>query len=98
MARKLSDEDVRRLRELEAEGWSPVELAEEFGISRQHAGRLVRGAQRPRIAGLDARALASGVSAAVDNCLDGVDLGSADAVRAATVRALAAKLDACAAS
>jgi hypothetical protein len=98
MARKLNDADVARLRELWAEGWSAIDLAAEFNVSRQHVGRLVREEQQPTVAGLDPGALGSGVAAAVDGFLADVELGPGDEVLAATARTLAAKLDACAAT
>ncbi len=98
--RKLSDDDVARLRHLHDEGWSHGDLAAAFGITTQHVGRLVRGEQRPLIAGLDAEALhaGSGVSTAVDSFLEDVDLRGEQVVLAATARALSAKFDACAVS
>lgn len=96
--RKISDSDVARLRQLADEGWSPAALAAEFGISPQHAGRLVREEQRALIAGLDLDAVRGDVVEAVDRFLDAADLSAADAVRAATARALALKLDACVSS
>jgi hypothetical protein len=94
---KLTDVDVGRLRELWAEGWNAIDLAAEFGISRQHVGRLVREEQQPKVAGLDPEALESGVAAAIDVFLADIELGPGDGVPAATARTLAAKLDACAA-
>jgi transcriptional regulator with XRE-family HTH domain len=92
--RKMEDEDVRRLRWLaENENWSADDLAVEFGISRQHVGRLVRGDQRPEI-GADAEA-SGGVRAAVDEFLDGIEFAYGDEVLAETARAVASKLDAC---
>jgi hypothetical protein len=96
--RKLSDRDVARLRVLHDEGWPLRDLAAEFDVSRQHAGRLVRGDQRPAIAGLDAEALRGGVSRAVTAYLADVDLDSGDGVLAVTAQALASKLDDCIAS
>ncbi len=95
--RKLSDDDVARLRHLHDEGWSHGDLAAAFGVTTQHVGRLVRGEQRPVIAGLGAEALhaGSGVSSAVNAFLDGVDLRGEHVVLAETARALSAKLDAC---
>ena len=96
--RKISDEELVRLRHLSEDGWSNDDLAEVFGVTPQHVGRLVRGAQRPVIAGLDAEAVRTGVAGAVEAFLRDVDLSAADYVLAATARALAAKLDACAVS
>jgi hypothetical protein len=70
-------------------------LADEFGISRQHVGRLVRGEQRPVIARLDREALCDGVSNAMDAFLSRVELDAGVAVLAVTAQALAAKLDEC---
>ena len=98
MARKLNDRDVERLRELWAEGWSAIDLAAEFDISRQHVGRLVRQEQQPAVAGLDPEATRSGVATAVAMFLADAELGPEDEVLAATARTLAASLDACSAS
>src|SRR3954449_2414850 len=98
MARKLSDAEVQRVRDLAGEGWSYLDLAAEFGITRQYVGRLVRDEQRPQIAGLDARAARSSMVTAVEHYLDGRRLSTAAAVRAEVARALAEKLDACRAS
>ena len=94
--RRISDEDLSRLRLLGEEGWSLADLAARFAISPQHVGRLLRGVQRPSIASWDGEA--AGVADAVDAFLDEVELGVGDEVLAATARVLAAKLDACAAS
>src|SRR5687767_10242580 len=76
--RKLTDEDVARLRRLrDDEGWSLQALADEFGVSRQHAGRLVRGDQRPDIAGADADGADGVVSASVDAFLAELELRAA---------------------
>jgi transcriptional regulator with XRE-family HTH domain len=96
--RKVSDDELERLRDLADDGWSHDDLAQAFGVSRQHVGRLVRGEQRPTIAGLDAEALRCGVSGAVDAFLAGIELSASDAVLAATAHSLATKLDGCAAS
>ena len=91
--RRISDEDLDRLRHLADEGWSPNALADAFGVTVQHVRRLLRGEQRASIAGLD-----PDVVRAVDEFLEDADLSAADAVLAATARALAGKLDACASS
>lgn len=96
--RKLSDDEVARLRALSVDGWSHQDLAAAFGITPQHAGRLVRGEQRPVIAAQDAEAARGGVSDAVATFLEDADLSTRDEVLAATARALATKLDGCAAS
>jgi AraC-like DNA-binding protein len=97
VARKLSDRDVERLRELWAQGWNAIDLASEFNISRQHVGRIVREEQHQPVAALDSEALRSGVAAAVDVFLTDVELGRGDEVLAADARVLAAALDRCAA-
>jgi hypothetical protein len=94
---KLSDSDVARLRELWSEGWSAPDLAAEFGVSRQHVGRIVREEQRPVVAGLGVD-LRAGAAEAVERLVASVDVDADGAVVAATARALASKLDACAAS
>jgi len=98
--KKLTDEQVEQLRELaEVDGWSHEDLAQRFGISRQHVGRLVREDARPKIAGLDPDvATSAGVLAAVNAFLDDLVLKSDALVLAATAKAVASKLDACGAS
>src|SRR4051812_26118986 len=92
--RKLSDEDVDRLRTLAEDGWSQPDLAVAFGISREHVGRLVRGEQRPAIGAVDVDAVSGdGVRVAVDAFLDDVVLDLGGEALAATARAVAAKLD-----
>ena len=96
--RRISDEDLDRLRHLADEGWSPNALADAFGVTVQHVRRLLRGEQRASIAGLDPDVVRADVVRAVDEFLEDADLSAADAVLAATARALAGKLDACASS
>src|SRR4051812_15693754 len=96
--RKLTDDELGRLRALSADGWSHQDLAAAFGVTPQHVGRLVRGEQRPVIASQDTEAAAGGVSDAVATFLEDAQLSTRDEVLAATARALAAKLDGCAAS
>jgi hypothetical protein len=96
--RKLTDDELGRVRVLSADGWSHADLAAAFGVSAQHVGRLVRGEQRPVIGAQGAEDAAGGVSEAVATFLDDAELSTRDVVLAATARALAAKLDACAAS
>lgn len=97
--RKISDEDLPRLRFLyDEEGWSLTALAAEFGVTRQHVGRLVRGEQRPMIGPLDAGAVRLSVAAAVEQYLADGEWDDAAGVLAATARVLATKLDACSAA
>jgi len=97
--RKLDESALARLRHLHAaEGWPLRDLAAEFGITRQHVGRLVRGLQRPQIGPLDAETVRTGVLPAVERHLAELRLDPAGEVLAATARALGGKLDACAAS
>jgi hypothetical protein len=96
--RKVSDDELARLRQLADDGWSRDDLAQAFGITPQHVGRLVRGDQRPALDGPDIALASPDVSAAIDKFLGPAALGGADEVFAATARALAAKLDACGAS
>ncbi len=93
MPRKLTDPDVSRMRGLAADGRGHAELAVEFGVSRRHVGRLVRGDQRQVIAPSD-----GAVGAAVRRLLDGLELDDADLVLAAMSETLASKLDAVRAS
>ena len=97
--RKISDEDLDRLRDLADEGVPPSALAEGFQITVQHVRRLLRGEQRPSIAGLDPETVQRDVVRAVDEFLADADhLSAADAVLAATARVLALKVDAVASS
>jgi len=48
---KLTNEDVLRLRELRRQGWTNDELAEEFSISKAHAGEIARGARWSHLPG-----------------------------------------------
>jgi len=96
--RKISDEDLDRLRLLADQGVSPSDLAAEFRVTQQHVRRLLRGEQRASIAGLDFDVVRADVVRAVDEFLEDADLSAADAVLAATARALAGKLDACVSS
>ena len=44
MAKKLTEDDVLDIRELYATGdWTQEDLAEEFGASRSHIGRILSG-------------------------------------------------------
>jgi len=97
--RKISDEDLRCLRLLGAEGWPVAALAARFGISATHVGRLLRGVQRPSIASSHDDGEAVGAADAVAAFLaEESDLSGADEVLAAVALLLAAKLDGCAAS
>lgn len=86
--RKLGDSEVERLRELAAAGRDRDELASEFGVSRRHVDRLVRGDQRRSVPAAD-----GAVSAAVRAYVAGADLDPADRVLAEVALTLAAKLD-----
>ena len=96
--RKIGDEDLSCLRRLAEEGVPTSDLADAFGVSTQHVRRLLRGEQRASIAGLDPDVVRADVVRAVDEFLEEADLSAADGVLAATSRALAGKLDACASS
>lgn len=98
MARKLTDQDVVRLRALADEGWYRDDLASEFGVSVQHVGRILRGTQRAQIAGLDAEAARSSVATAVGRYLDDLHLDSNTAILGELALTLAEKLDDCRAS
>ena len=93
MARKLSDADVARIRELAGEGRDNGEIAAEFDVTPRHIGRLVRMDQRATIATSDGP-----VVAAVDRFLAGLEFDDEDLVLAAAATVLATKLDACRAS
>src|SRR5215217_4733574 len=89
MPRKLSDQDVARIREHAVNGREHADLAGEFGVSARHIGRIVRGDQRQTIATSDGPVLA-----AVRRLLGGLELDDADQVLAASAETLAVKLDA----
>lgn len=92
--RKLSDAEVTRLRELAGEGRSARDLADLFGVSRQHVGRLLRGESRRQVAGLDAETASGSLVAAVERFLDGLtEFDASHPVLAETALVLAAKLD-----
>lgn len=92
--RKLTDADVEQIRALAGVGWTHERLAETYGVSRQHIGRLLAQEQRPVIAGLDRETVGVSVSGALGEFLAGMELDHSHEVLAATARALAAKLDA----
>src|SRR5689334_5540926 len=95
MARKLTDADVTRLRELASEGRSAASLGREFGVTGQYVGRLLRGVARPELEGGDANLT---TVRALEGFLAGVELDAVGLVLAEAARALAAKLDTCRAS
>lgn len=93
---KLSDAQVAEIRSLLSEGVSRSELAQRFGVSVQHVGRLARGDSRPFIGGLDAALVEAGdVALAVERYVDGLELDAEREVLAELARVLAAQLDAC---
>ena len=96
--RKVSDEELVRLRRLSADGWTPANLAEAFGVTPQHVGRLLRGEQRPSLGEPDGEGEAGDVAGALEAFLADMHLSGADEVLAAAGRALAGKLDTVAAS
>jgi transcriptional regulator with XRE-family HTH domain len=94
LARKLSDPDVARVRELGADGLTQSDIAEQFGVSRRQVSRIIRGESRPQLAGLDRDIVDSrNVQAAVDQFLEGIELDAANEVTAAVARNLASQLD-----
>lgn len=95
---RLSDADVARLREDWASGSSLADLAAEFAITPQYAGRLVRHEDRPVLDVDEAVESASGIRGAVEAFLADRVLDAGDDVLAETARALARKIDACASS
>ena len=95
---KVSDEAVARLRRLSAGGWANRDLAEAFGISPQHVGRLLRGDQRSTLPSADDDALDDSVHGAVMVFLDSSECSPSDGVLAATAQTLAAKIDSCGAA
>ena len=95
---KISEREVARLRRLAGDGWASGDLAQAFGITPQHVGRIVRGEQRATLPVDDSGTVEGEVLAAVDGFLGDHPGGGGDAVLAATVRALAGKLDQCGAS
>jgi len=93
VALKLSDMEVADLRRLSEDGLTAGELASRFGVSRRHVGRILSGAARQQLAGLDREVARGSVAAAVDRLVDGLVLDDAGEVLAATATALAEKLD-----
>lgn len=103
--RRLSDEDVARLRRLGVDGWGNADLAEAFGVTPEHVARLLRGERRavfpepPEVEDVVSGAVASGgVRQAVDEFVADIVHRPGDAVLVATARVLAGKLDAVAAT
>jgi len=95
---KLSESEVARLRRLAEDGWAAGDLAQAFGITTQHVGRIGRGEQRATLPAGDSGTVDGDVLRAVDDFLADQRGRDGDAVLAATARALAGKLDQCAAS
>jgi transcriptional regulator with XRE-family HTH domain len=94
LARKLSDADVTRVRELGTEGLTQSEIAAQFDVGRRQVGRILSGGSRPQLAGLDRDIVDSGnVLLAVDQFLTGIRLDDANEVTAAVARNLASQLD-----
>jgi transcriptional regulator with XRE-family HTH domain len=94
MPTKLSDADVANIRKRAAEGESASQLAGDFGVSRRHVGRIIRGDARPQLGGLDRDTIAvANVRVAVDRFLADLDLTPGDLVLAETARTLGDKLD-----
>jgi AraC-like DNA-binding protein len=91
----LSDEDVVEIRALAAQENAPSlqEIADEFGTSKQHVHRIVRGEQRTDLTPASVLAGAS-VAQAVTTLLEDFDLSPLEDVMAATAVAIAEKLDA----
>jgi hypothetical protein len=87
----LTDKDVAIVRALAADGVPRKEVAERFGVSAQHVGRIVRGAARAPLAALVVEQ--GSVSAAVAAFLAGLERDARDEVLAQTALALAYKLD-----
>lgn len=95
---KITEREVARLRRLAEDGWAAADLATAFGVTVQHVGRLARGEQRATLPAGDGGTVDGDVLAAVDDFLADHRGRDGDAVLAATARALAGKLDQCAAS
>src|SRR4051794_13618986 len=89
MPRKLSDADVTDLRRSAAAGASPAEIAQAFGVSRQHVSRLVLEQQRVTAG----RSVRGPITEATEVFLASVEPDSRSLVLASVVRGLAAKLD-----
>jgi transcriptional regulator with XRE-family HTH domain len=94
--RKLSDAAVARMRAMAAEGWSRRQLAEEFNVSVQYVGRVLRGEQRAELPAPEAR---GEVGFALDEVFkDAEPRSGRTVVVAAVARLLARKIDATAAA
>jgi transcriptional regulator with XRE-family HTH domain len=94
MSMKLSDTDVATMRNLAAKGTSRGDLAAQFGVTRRHVGRILRGEQRQQLGGLDQDLARGSLVQATERFLSGLgDRLCADEVLAEAALALAAKLD-----
>ncbi len=92
--KKLTDADVGKIRALSLEGRAASKIAADFGVSRRHVARILKGTARPQLGGLDADLVGAGnVRMAVDSFLSGLDLSAADTVLAETARSLSWRLD-----
>lgn len=49
MCHKLELGDIKRIRELKAEGWSQTKIAEVFSINQCHVSRIVSGKRRQHV-------------------------------------------------
>ena len=92
---RLTDEQIAEMRRLAGRGVGPSEIAERFGVSRQHASRVVNGHARVAATPAAERGDAPGAMAmAVDAFV--VELGvlaGRSAPTAAMARLLAGQLD-----
>ncbi|HST16079.1 MAG TPA: hypothetical protein VLK36_00305 [Gaiellaceae bacterium] len=89
MPRRLTEDDVKRIRALHVEGCRPSEIAATFDVSRRHVDRILAGERRSRLGDLEERPVAD----AVGSLLDRLELGERDQMRATMAMQLAAKLD-----
>jgi hypothetical protein len=94
---KLTDADVKKLRELAEHGRTPGELAEFFGISRRHAARLASGESRPELSLTKPEDGTGPVTRSLEDFLGSLAaLDPEQQIHAATARQLARAIDAAA--
>jgi hypothetical protein len=94
---KLSDLEVKTIRERRAAGVSVAVLAERYDVSPQHVRRISKGEQRAMIEET-ALSLPGRAVEALEEHLGELELDGSGQVKAAMARALAEKIDACSAS
>jgi hypothetical protein len=49
MPKRLTDDEIARIRALDGQGWSRQAIADEIGITPQYAGRVLAGSARAEL-------------------------------------------------